>query len=362
MKKLSIITAILLCSDLGLASPPSTAGLSKRQTVAYKQLVEALAKAPNNPRLLSELSALELEREDFERAKSYGERSVNFAKQTKQTALEAASLYNIGRACEGLNDFAGAKSAYKESLALRKNDVVEQRLNTLDQRDPKIPYKAAPLEGPFSTLEAWCKRREKEEAGIEHTDEHVGCLDNLNENFTLTIPDAMPRVYPPIKALRLFGRTVPEYSGSGSGLLYLGIKTTRGWYVSSDIAAIYYRVSGAINEIKVRNIQSVPGKPIVSLVVEQIYIGSNRTNKVARLVVIGVGPSSVPSQIDPIDVRNHEGDISKTEDGIESEKTVKDWSVDISVEPNQTLRVNRPKQKIPSEVSLPPTGKPLEFP
>lgn len=101
------------------------AAKAARWPQAITELEAALAAIPGDERALSELSWAALSAGDFERARIAGHLSVRAA---TDPAVKAASLYNLGRVEEATGHAAEAAARYRESLALRPNRTVEERL------------------------------------------------------------------------------------------------------------------------------------------------------------------------------------------------------------------------------------------
>lgn len=117
---------------------------------AITELEAALAAIPGDDRALAELSFAAMSAGDHDKARAAGRQAVRTATDPK---VKAAALYNLGRVEE---NGAPAKAAalYRESLALRPNATVEQRLAALAKAGtgPSQPYACATP----ATLDAIC--------------------------------------------------------------------------------------------------------------------------------------------------------------------------------------------------------------
>ena len=123
---------------------------------AVTQFEAALRARPNDPVALSELGFAALQAGDLVQARTATESALA---TTKDRALLAASLYNLGRIAEATDDRNAAVAAYRRSLTLRKSAEVTGRLAALDPSTPAaVPLSVAPIQGPFASLDAFCKR------------------------------------------------------------------------------------------------------------------------------------------------------------------------------------------------------------
>jgi tetratricopeptide (TPR) repeat protein len=105
---------------------------------AIAELEAALVAIPGDDRALSELSFAAMSSGDAAKARTAGRQAVLVATDPK---IKAAALYNLGRV-EEVAAPAKAAALYKESLALRPNKIVQQRLADLATRGADV---AAPL-------------------------------------------------------------------------------------------------------------------------------------------------------------------------------------------------------------------------
>jgi hypothetical protein len=108
-------------------------GKAKKWKDAIVAFEAALAAIPGDDRALSELSWAALSFGDFAKAKQAGHASV-LAASGKD--VKAASLYNLGRAEEASKNAKEAARLYQQSLALRDNKIVKDRLAALGATAP----------------------------------------------------------------------------------------------------------------------------------------------------------------------------------------------------------------------------------
>ncbi|HUJ63081.1 MAG TPA: tetratricopeptide repeat protein [Kofleriaceae bacterium] len=113
----------------------------------------------DDARKLAETGWTAYQHHDLEQAEKLTRQAIAAATDSN---VKAAALYNLGRVLEDRKDKAGAIDAYKQSLALRGNGVVRDRLRTLDAgaADALDALKPTAMQGPFDSFDAWCVRRD----------------------------------------------------------------------------------------------------------------------------------------------------------------------------------------------------------
>lgn len=89
---------------------------------------KALALAPDDARVLSEVGWAALQANDLNRADAANKRALANASEPK---ARAAILYNTGRVAEARDQKDAARRAYTESLSLRESSEVKKRLENL---------------------------------------------------------------------------------------------------------------------------------------------------------------------------------------------------------------------------------------
>ncbi len=104
------------------------AAKATRWSDATTEFEAALVAIPGDDRALGELSWAAFSAGDHDRARKAGRASVLAATDPK---IKAASLYNLGRVEEAGSKIAEAAVLYRQSLALRPNKIVEDRLAKL---------------------------------------------------------------------------------------------------------------------------------------------------------------------------------------------------------------------------------------
>jgi len=97
----------------------------KKWRDAASEFAAALEAIPMDGRALSELGWAAFQAGDFDRAREANRKSVL---ASSDSSVKAASLYNLGRVAEATGDGDTAGRHYRESLKLRDNETVRQRL------------------------------------------------------------------------------------------------------------------------------------------------------------------------------------------------------------------------------------------
>jgi hypothetical protein len=111
----------------------------------------ALALAPDDARVLSEVGWAALNAGDLTRADAANRRALA---NVKEKTLRAQVLYNAGRVAEAKKDSEAARKAYAESLALRDNAEVKKRLDGVSGSGaPAAPS----CDAGAPSIEALCK-------------------------------------------------------------------------------------------------------------------------------------------------------------------------------------------------------------
>jgi tetratricopeptide (TPR) repeat protein len=123
---------------------------------ALKAFDQALAIAPDDARVLSEVGWAAFQANDLARAEAANKRALA---NTKDPKLRAATLYNSGRVAEARGQKDAATKLYRASLELRDNAEVKKRLAGIGAAPASSVEAAAALvcrEGA-GNLDALCK-------------------------------------------------------------------------------------------------------------------------------------------------------------------------------------------------------------
>ena len=111
------------------------AAKAARWPEAIAELEAALVAIPGDDRALAVLSFAAMSAGERDKARAAGRQAGRVA---TDPTIKAAALYNLGRVEEPL-DPHGAAGLYRQSLALRPNQIVEQRLAGLASAGPVTP-------------------------------------------------------------------------------------------------------------------------------------------------------------------------------------------------------------------------------
>lgn len=272
---------------------------------------EALEELPGEARALSELGWVAFKYGDLEAAEVASTASIAAADPTRQPMVRAASLYNRGRINEERGDTTGALEDYRESLALRPHDVVEQRLSTLSGQVVQA-LAPRPLAGPFATLADACKT-----FGLAQP--AGGCTAP-----TVKGPNELADPEPPYLEVRIIGENPGGYEPTDSyDTCRLAIRLASGWFVSEGASCTVYEWGDAA--VRELSWQPADAGGVRVALWRHEYSDSTRgydrdgrryqtrvTTEVARYC--GVGPSGVPSCTPGIPLRVEEaGDFTYSE-------------------------------------------------
>lgn len=224
----------------------------KKYAEAVTAFEECTKISPDDAVCLSELGWAAFEAKDLKKAEAATRKSL--ANQAAPN-VRGAALYNLGRILEDKKDKPGAITAYSESLRARPHPVVRARLKTLDEKvaamfDPFAPQK---LEGPFPSIEAYCKTQPAKE------DLEPGAYLECRCGEKLEAP-AM-KLAAPFEKVEMFSRTC-QAMAFGTTYYHLGVKTAKGWFVkpTSDYSFNRHCDNGVkIKDVKVTDVASAPG-------------------------------------------------------------------------------------------------------
>jgi tetratricopeptide (TPR) repeat protein len=126
------------------------------RTLIALLLVCTPAYADDDPKQLAEAGWTAYQKHDLDKAEKLTRQAIA---ASEDPDIKGPALYNLGRVLEDRKDKPGAIAAYRQSFEARHNGTVRQRLGTLDPAAAAEldTFKAQPMQGPFATLEAYCK-------------------------------------------------------------------------------------------------------------------------------------------------------------------------------------------------------------
>jgi tetratricopeptide (TPR) repeat protein len=161
---------------------------------AVKAFHEATVADPENPIGFAELGWAELQGGNIEASATATQHGLELVRDPK---TKASLLYNRGRVEEEKGDKAAAQKSYEASLALRPNDAVQKRLESLGGKAPAPAPVARPqtCAKAFATVAAACDCLVAERAsfGLSKDDE-ASCAAVEVESAGSTRPMEIVRV------------------------------------------------------------------------------------------------------------------------------------------------------------------------
>ena len=209
----------------------------KRWGEAVAEFEGALKAIPSDARALSELSWAAVQSGDFAKARGAAAESVRLAREPR---VRAASLYNAGRAAEGLGDRTAAVRFYALSLASRQSSSVAERLQALGK--PRGDA-ARPEEPPCRTprvLDELCLCLRKATAEM---------AASSDPGFRPVCETEKSTAPADVKVLRV------EMS-SNEANYYVALGGPGGWAVIADLGYLYRGgIAGVLNEMEVKKVE-----------------------------------------------------------------------------------------------------------
>lgn len=316
----------------------------------------ALAAIPNDATAYSEISVCGFQKKDYRLAEDAARKSVAFANNPK---VRAASLYNLGRVQEQRGEKDAAVESYSQSLLDRPNKTVRERLLKIDPKaaaatDPVAPK---PMEGPFASLEKWCKDNTDRSACEENGESGENADgDEKKPEFTCNWDkpeQSVDKPAAPYKEVRYFGT---ECSQRGGDLInadyYLAIKLATGWYIAGQAGSTFNSMKQT-NELKVEKLEvrsAVPGgAPLVILrtSASSDYRGTDDVDS-TWLNVAGVGPSGRPSATAQIllSQTDTQMDIETMDEDGNGKETSSGATLEATFLPDGVLEIKGPFKKV----------------
>lgn len=289
------------------------AHLAKDFAAAVAAFSRALEAFPDDPRALMERGWAKFQAGDLVGAAADTEGAL---KRSSDPLLRAAALYNLGRVHEARGEVAAAIQVWKESLVLRPNKVVSERLAKLAGQQPTGPLEATRLLGPFADEAAMCSAL--------RSDAHLG-LGLRCKRGPVDTPlsaAAAGQAYIAVGSIPTFDDEVKPPPGpawvddvdvSGEVVYHLVVVTLAGLFVQPGIAGTYNPGAFGISEevtFKTAKSVAIPGASVAWL----LELGVSRSDSDMGLnevefwdsesvAVCGIGPSGLPSCVGPIQTR-----------------------------------------------------------
>jgi hypothetical protein len=263
-----------------------TLSKGKQWAEAITSLEAALAIVPGDDRVMGELSWAAFSSGDHKKAREMGRAAALAA---TKPGVKAAALYNLGRAEEASGRLAEAKAAYAESIALRPNKTVSDRLAALEK---SVPGVADPL--PCATPQP--------EADM------CTCLSK-------SVDDSEVQPACKVEPLPVDGLAVATYATSGLGeeRVVVVARQAAAWSVVADLAWVYNPGMMGIHEeltLGKATTRKVGTHTIVEITANKsrgdsdMGIDEIETEASELLVVCVLGDATTPTTC-PLDVITH---------------------------------------------------------
>lgn len=214
---------------------------------------------PNDARASGELGWAAFQAGDYDTARKANTVAVQRAGDRN---VKASSLYNLGRVAEATGDKEAAGRFYVDSLALRPNKTVSERLAALG--------KTAPAAGASSTEAPPCA------TPVADIDAACACL--VKQPFDFMDEGAAPECNP-IEAKQPDDLAIVQVDIDwGNAELFLLWKGPKGWVVISDLGYLYkggaFGVSGEMELDGVED-RTIAGHRVVTLTMTEHHHDSD---------------------------------------------------------------------------------------
>lgn len=351
-------------------------GRTQHKKGDYKAAMAAFEKAlaidPDDPRALAELGWAAFFAKDLETAEAKTQAALQ---RTRDANGRGSVLYNLGRIAEERGKKDEAVALYQRSLRERPNTTVRDRLAKLDPASAEVfdMLTPRPLEGPFKTLDAYCKAHPT----VDGADITCDPLKPIPDSYTGATKAPMG------KGPVLEARVIWTGENNGSDWIsnvniHLGIQTKDGWFVSAPVTTIYNPGAFGINEsVPAATLDlgdAIPGgaPELTYRFTHQRYdsdMGVNEveTSKDESLVVCSIGASGKPSCAGPMllamDARRmvlfpDQDEPGATHEGLYETK----WSLDQAFLPDGQIELKvKGSDQLPEAYKRLPGAHPLRF-
>lgn len=281
-------------------------------------LLASTAYADDDPRKLAEAGWTAYQKHDLDKAEKLTRQAIA---ATSDTELQGAELYNLGRILEDRKDKAGAIAAYKQSFEARHNGTVRQRLGTLDPAAAAAfdTFKPHALQGPFASLEAYCKQWLANDAGaLKDYLDQCAAAPVLKPKTAVKLPASIQTV---------------ELHALYQGYALLVVKLGGQLYVQELRP---FEDSGHCREPTWTFTGVTPHGAALEVGYELSGFCSNREGSIdwreRAFTVVGIGASNKPSALPPFELEMSEGGEKGTLNHLRKATWAKDGSgVDIAI-------------------------------
>jgi len=314
-----VILVLVVILGLGLVPRPALAEPPKAFTEQLKKgraleangkhveaaaaLEAALRAVPDDPAALAELGWVQYKQRDLKKAEASTRAALaallkgsapdedNAPFVTPSRIARGEVLYNLGRILEDGSDKPGAIKAYHDAHVAYPRGIVRDQLARLDAAAAAElePYRPEKMQGPFASIDAFCKSAEKASTG----DCECGHALKSEAKRTLAAPFEQVAVFP------------RRHCGDGSDQeLDLAVKVAAGWYVTDTAPSETNSSPDHCGEAEWR----FKGATMARSTLRLEYTTKANCNHKANdwgwderaTIAIGVGPSGTPSATPPI--------------------------------------------------------------
>lgn len=264
---------------------------AKDFAAAVTSFEQALARAPDDARALSELGWAALHADDLPMAERVLLRAIEVDADDR---LRAASLYNLGRVREAQGRGLDAVPLYERSLGLRDSRTVRARLGRVRATPAKVRLDIDRLDGPHPTIDDWCTARP------------AGPARACDAAFAGRPGLVLEQPALPAGADLLEARFVTTQEPEGEFIHHhLAIRVASGWFVRPDVGLHgdgIGNVHFTLSQLSFAPVELVPEGGTELLVrIDEDWLDLDMGDDVAHQerhgdrIVCGVGPSGRPA-------------------------------------------------------------------
>jgi len=278
----------------------------KQYAQAIAAFEAALVANPDDPSALAELGWTAYLAKDLPKAEGFTRKAIA---NNETPSIKGAALYNLGLILEARSDQKGAIAAYTGSLVARPNPVVRAKLQKLAPEALAAidPFAPSAMEGPFASLDAFCKVQPKTE-----DETPCECKSEELKGGKLAAPFAGV-------ALADVQCRETDHSDNDHGWRFVVARTPAGWFarrLGEYNDTLWCQDHGALEGAKTD--QLIPGDAVelaITFKEDGSCIGHSQTATdfdTTSLVVVGIGASRMPSATPPIELVANESNSPDT--------------------------------------------------